>query len=79
MSKHAGRFVIAGKLYEGSDSSLEKMVADNVQVSCMDCEDFNIKVTAQEGEYNVLPAAKGELAKHQHDAWVKEVDSDRQG
>lgn len=74
MSNHFGQFRFNNKQYDADDPSIEKANAKQVEVWCKDCPEFALRVTAEAGEYNVLPVAKAELAKHQHDAWIKEVD-----
>ena len=71
---HAGRFFFNGKQHDADDPAIEKAVTTQVQVWCMDCDDFTLRITAEEGVINVLPVAKAELAKHQHDAWIREVN-----
>ena len=68
MSNHAGSFVINRRHYDADNPALEKMSARVVDVHC-NCGVEGWRVTAGPGEHDVLPEAKGLLAKHQHEAW----------
>ena len=74
MSRHFGQFRFNGDQHDADSPAIEKATAQQVDVWCKDCDDFRLRITAEAGEHDVLPVAKAELAKHQHDAWIKEVN-----
>lgn len=71
MSSHAGAFVVKGRRYEADDPTLTKLTARRVEVFCS-CREDGWPIVAGPGVHDVLPVAKGTLAKHQHEEWAKE-------